>query len=49
MVDKLNEAEREILLKIAREALDKSVRGEPLPQIDLPALPPHCKKTGPPS
>ncbi len=46
MTDKLNEAEQEILLKIAREALDKSVRGEALPQVDLPALPPALQKEG---
>lgn len=46
MSDKLNEAEQEILLKIAREALDKSVRGEALPQINLSALPTSLQMDG---
>lgn len=46
MSNKLNQAEQEILLKIAREALEKSVQGEPLPQVKLTALPPSLQEDG---
>jgi hypothetical protein len=46
MTEKLNQAEQDILLKIAREALEESVRAEPLPLIDLPALPPTLRQDG---
>ncbi len=46
MDDMLNQAEQKILLKIAREALEKSVLGEPLPTIDLAALPPSLQEDG---
>lgn len=46
MADNLNKAEQEILLKIAREALEKSVQGQPLPQVKLMALPPSLQEDG---
>lgn len=42
----LNQAEKEILLKIAREALEKSVHGKPLPEIKLSALPASLQEDG---
>jgi len=42
----LNRAEQEILLKIAREALEKSVTGQPLPSVNLEALPPSLQEDG---
>jgi len=42
----LNKAEQEILLKIAREALEKSVTGNPLPDINLELLPPSLQENG---
>lgn len=42
----LNKAEQEILLKIAREALEKSVQGKPLPHVKLDALPPSLQQDG---
>jgi AmmeMemoRadiSam system protein A len=44
--DPLNKAEQEILLKIAREALEKAVTGIPLPQIKLQALPEALRVEG---
>jgi len=46
MSDKLNQAEQEILLKIAREALEKSVQGKPLPKVKLNVLPPALQNDG---
>ncbi len=46
MTNHLNQAEQGILLRIAREALDSSVRGEPLPAIPLPALPEPLQENG---
>jgi AmmeMemoRadiSam system protein A len=34
------------LLKLARQALDMSVRGKPLPELDLEALPPKLRQEG---
>lgn len=42
----LNKPEQEILLKIAREALEKSVTGNPLPAIKLEVLPPSLQEDG---
>ncbi len=42
----LNQAEQEMLLKIAREALERSVRGRPLPEIKLERLPPSLREDG---
>jgi len=39
MSQELNKQDRQILLKIAREALEKSVRFEPLPEIKIKELP----------
>jgi AmmeMemoRadiSam system protein A len=46
MTDHLNSTEQDILLKIAREALDASVQGEPLPKINLSALPEPLQANG---
>ena len=46
MSKEVNQAEQEILLKIAREALEKSVQGEPLPQVKITALPPSLQEDG---
>lgn len=46
MTRKLNEAEQRILLTIARQALEAAVRGEPLPDIHLDALPPALQQPG---
>lgn len=43
---KLNKTEQEILLQIAREALEKSVRGEDLPDVNLENLPPSLQTDG---
>ena len=42
----LNQPEKEILLKIAREALEKAVRLEPLPNIVLENLPADLREDG---
>lgn len=42
----LNEMEQELLLEIARKALDLGVRGNPLPEINLAALPPSLQEDG---
>ncbi len=42
----LTKAEGEILLKIAREALETSVRGEPLPEITLAVFPQTLQDDG---
>jgi len=42
----LKQVEQEILLKIAREALEKSVTGRPLPEVNLAALPPSLQEDG---
>lgn len=46
MTDKLNQAEQDILLKIAREALETSVQAKRLPTIDLSALPKALQQDG---
>lgn len=38
MQEKLTLEEQNILLRLAREALERGVRGEPLPPLDLPSL-----------
>jgi len=42
----LNDVEQEILLKIAREALEKAVQGIPLPEVKLNKLPPSLQANG---
>lgn len=46
MSKKLNKAQQEILLKIARGALEKSVTGEPLPEVNLSRLPTALQEDG---
>lgn len=46
MMSNLVKAEQGILLSIAREALENSVRGEPLPDIALPQLPTNLQELG---
>ncbi len=46
MSKRINKPEQEILLKIARQALEKAVMGEPLPKINLPLLPPTLQEDG---
>jgi hypothetical protein len=46
MPAKLNTYEQKTLLMIAREALEKSVHGEPLPEVRLDKLPPPLQVDG---
>jgi uncharacterized protein len=46
MTQLLNKTEQKILLKIAREALEQSVRGKTIPEINLSALPPTLQEHG---
>ena len=46
MTQALNPTEQNLLLKIARQALEHAVRGETLPQIDLEELPPALREQG---
>lgn len=46
MAGELNHVEQEILLKIAREALEKSTQGKILPEIKLENLPPSLQVNG---
>jgi len=46
MTNQLEQAEQKILLKIARESLEKSVRGQPLPDIHFNALPAPLQELG---
>lgn len=46
MPNELNQAEQEILLKLAREALEHSTHSKPLPQLKLNALPPSLRVDG---
>jgi hypothetical protein len=46
MTEHLNQTEQEMLLKIAREALEESVRGEPLPKVNLELLPEALQQNG---
>jgi AmmeMemoRadiSam system protein A len=46
MQDKLTQEERQALLRLAREAMESSVRGEPLPALDPSSLPPHLREEG---
>ena len=45
-VDQLSEQERVILLRLAREALESGVRGEPLPNLDIKTLTPKLIQPG---
>ncbi len=44
--DLLSPEERSVLLKLARQALEKGVHGEPLPPLDLQSLPPLLREAG---
>lgn len=44
--DRLTQEEKDILLRLARQALECGVRGEPLPRLDLPSLPPRLQADG---
>jgi uncharacterized protein len=46
MTQELNATDQDILLNIARQALENAVRGEPLPQINLDDLPPALQAQG---
>ncbi len=43
---RLSEEERQILLRLAREALERGVRGLPLPPLDWQNLPPRLREPG---
>jgi len=44
--DKLTSEEKDILLRLAREALERGVKGEALPSLDLESQPPRLRKLG---
>jgi AmmeMemoRadiSam system protein A len=44
--DKLTSDEKNILLRLAREALERGVKGERLPPLDLGSLPPRLRMQG---
>lgn len=44
--DKLSDDERRILLHIARDSMERAVRGEALPDLDLSSLPPALREPG---
>jgi AmmeMemoRadiSam system protein A len=46
MTRELNKTEQDILLTIARQALENAVRGEPLPPIELDDLPAPLQELG---
>jgi uncharacterized protein len=46
MQEKLTPEEQKILLRLAREAMERGVRGEELPLLDLLLLPPHLCEVG---
>jgi AmmeMemoRadiSam system protein A len=46
MQEKLTPEEQNILLRLAREAMERGVRGEELPPLDLLSLPPHLCEAG---
>ena len=46
MTELLNTTEQELLLKIARETLEKRAKDEPLPKINLTTLPSALQKNG---
>jgi hypothetical protein len=45
-LEPLSPAERSLLLKLARQALEAGVRGEVLPPLDLQSLPPALRQPG---
>lgn len=44
--DKLTADEKQILLRLARQALELGVRGQKLPPLDLKSLPPRLQEQG---
>jgi len=46
MADILSDADKAVLLKLAREALEAAVHGQPAPPMDATALSPALKRTG---
>jgi AmmeMemoRadiSam system protein A len=46
MQEKLTLEEQKILLRLAREALERGVRGQPLPPLDLSVLPASLREEG---
>jgi len=46
MDDPLTAEEKEILLRLARSAMEKGVRGEELPLVDLETMPAHLTEPG---
>lgn len=46
MHEKLTLEDHEILLRLAREAMERGVRGEELPPLDLMSLPPRLREEG---
>ena len=46
MQEKLTRDEQQILLRLAREAMERGVRGEELPRLDLNALPSSLREEG---
>ena len=46
MHEKLTLEEQKILLRLAREAMERGVKGQELPPLDLPSLPPRLREEG---
>ena len=46
MDDRLTAEEKQILLRLARSALERSVRGDELPGVDPESLTPHLREPG---
>lgn len=46
MQDKLTHEEQQTLLRLAREAMTRRVKGEPLPRLEVSALPPRLREDG---
>ena len=46
MHEKLTLEEQKILLRLARESVERAVKGEELPPLDLSALPPRLQEAG---
>ncbi len=46
MSEKLTQEEKQLLLKLARQALESGVRGQPLPPLDPPTLTPVLRAEG---
>lgn len=46
MQEKLTLEEQEVLLRLAREAMERGVKGEELPSLDQSSLPPNLREAG---